>query len=588
MNSVNMSQKDKTRLQDISANWNKPGEEVSSVNHITANDLRLLFTCDDKFAGCVSQLIISQLETNKSLKNAVCNLLTARIPSQTQQAPNISSDISGELEALKNRLKKAEEEIAELKASAQKLPLEQDACVQKSESTAKPEKVQIHTEPAPPAPECVPPECIQEVEKTDFSAEVARLQRELDAEKEKNAELETAKANLEARNKSLAEENQKWKTEISTLTQQRDEAQSISKSVFDALSKIDSTPETFADDYLGLQSSLEKTQNDKRELEEDMGKKKDEIKKLKSEIEDYKSELKKVKKELEEKTKEADKKISELKRQRGELEKSKAQVEADLQTQTRQYNTLQTDMDQTRHELAAAHNDLLGTQQRLRNAEAELQQTQTTLQTTQATLKTTEANLQTTQTAQRKAEQERDRFQEECRTLSTQRERLQKECAELDAQRLATHEQLNELSASALSPAIVAELRAQPELRRRLNMGELDADPVLAMRRSVAVLSQKKNVEYLHTALKDACEKEKRSASAAERELLRFALACFDLQSAQDACQVVEVSPGQKYDFNIHEYSATTPSGTTVAATWLPGVQDGKGKVWLKPLVTKK
>lgn len=583
MNLVNMMQKEKTRLQIITANWNKPDEEVSSVNHITANDLRLLFTCDDKFAEVVSRLIISQLGSYKDLKEAVCNVLTAHIPSQTQQAPNISSDISGELEALKDRLEKAEKEIAELKASAQKLPLEQDACVQKSESTDKLEKVQIHTEPAPPAPEC-----IQEVEKTDFSAEVERLQQALNAEKEKNAELKTAKANLEAHNNSLAEGNQNQKTEISTLTRQLHDAQSIIKSIFDALSKIDSTPETIVDNYLGLQLSLEKTQNDNRELDEAMGKKKREIEKLKSENDDYKSELKKAKKELEEKTKEADKKISELKRERDELKKLKAKAEADLQTQMSQYNTLQTNMDQTRHELVATHNDLLGTQQRLRNAETELQQTQTTLQTTQATLKTTEANLQTTQTAQRKAEQERDRFQGECRTLSTQRERLQKECAELDAQRLATHEQLNELSASALSPAIVAELRAQPELRRRLNMGELDADPVLAMRRSVAVLSQKKNVEYLHTALKDACEKEKRSASAAERELLRFALACFDLQSAQDACQVVEVSPGQKYDFNIHEYSATTPSGTTVAATWLPGVQDGKGKVWLKPLVTKK
>lgn len=160
---------------------------------------------------------------------------------------------------------------------------------------------------------------------------------------------------------------------------------------------------------------------------------------------------------------------------------------------------------------------------------------------------------------------------EELKKLQAENRRLDKE---LTAQR------------QSAQPSALALLRSDQALAERLGLGGLPKDPVDALIRSVAVLSQMGTIERLWDALKETCERERRRASPEEVSLLQSTLEWHNHNWQQRPYALSQPRVGEPFDFNTQLRSSSTSGGEKIAALWLPGIVAGNGDMQKKALVT--
>lgn len=342
------------------------------------------------------------------------------------------------------------------------------------------------------------------------------------------------------------------------------------KGHFEPRSEISADAASFTD-LLGenacLRNDLQNALNDKSEVERLWSETDAEKKGLQRDLEGYKKRLEAlettnntVEAEMgkkKEKIKELGKKIEELE---GEIENWKEKLK----------------------EAQASNQNLTSENARLRddaqNSKSNFESIQSQLQAAQSDLKTAQSNLSSAKIAQQQTQQALDSAKKECGSLQKERD---KACQDLQA-----------FQDKVLAVPIVAELNKQDELCRRLGMGDLPHDPIYAAQKVIVVLGQKKNVERLHKALKDACEQQQRGITASERALLAFAVDCFNLQTSEDEerWSLLDVPSGAQRNSDLHERSTGSAPSEQVGQMWLPAVvqgsDDAKLKVWLKALVT--
>lgn len=250
-------------------------------------------------------------------------------------------------------------------------------------------------------------------------------------------------------------------------------------------------------------------------------------------------------------------------------EKDKDNVQLKAQLKTEQSKTQDLEIAKKRLEgenLSLKGNvDTLTTQ--LQNAQTEKAQLQQSLNNADARLKTIETDLRAEQSHKAQLQGQHTDVLQKAEQL---RQQLAQKLEELEA----LDKQLK-----FVDPA-VKELRRQPDLCRRIKLANISDDHQTALAQCVAVLAQKKSLERLVDALKDACEQGQRAMTEGERELLAKAVQWFNYQHAdEDAYQLVDAHVGDRVSVDMHMRSAHTPIGERIAAVWMPAIVRGSSYV---------
>lgn len=234
--------------------------------------------------------------------------------------------------------------------------------------------------------------------------------------------------------------------------------------------------------------------------------------------------------------------------------------------------------------LAKQRNDALRQLEQLQQEQADLASRS---QNTMADLKTCTARVQELHTDNQQLQQERDWLDEQ----------LQQSRKEADKQRKAAQQAQKKLDncqaelefersrPSAPPSPEVDILRRDTELAQRLDISPLPDDPQQALIRTVAVLSQRSNLERLWQALRERCNTQQRAAQSDELALLTSALAWHNHNWHARPYSLLEVAPGSRYDYESHQRCQHTATGEQIQAQLLPGLADGSGAPLCKPLV---
>lgn len=179
-------------------------------------------------------------------------------------------------------------------------------------------------------------------------------------------------------------------------------------------------------------------------------------------------------------------------------------------------------------------------------------------------------------------------FEEE-RGLKTaalaEKKRLEKELAECKKTLIGCEKELSRLRQQADPPPVLLMLRHDTALTSRLGLNDLPDDTTNALIHAVAVLAQLSSIERLWEALKERCDREKRPANIEETDLLATTLTWHNHNWATKPYTMQTPKAGERFDFATQQRPASTPSGETIMALWLPGIADGTGKQVKKPLV---
>ena len=171
---------------------------------------------------------------------------------------------------------------------------------------------------------------------------------------------------------------------------------------------------------------------------------------------------------------------------------------------------------------------------------------------------------------------EQNRLQQQTmQQLEQQRQQLQNTLSAAQAQ----------LARSGSAPAELALLRQDTALAQALGLEPLPGDDTQALIQTVAVLSQRDNLERLWNALKDRCEANKRPATAGEHALLQAALDWHNHNWRTRPYRLIEAPPASAYHFDHHQRSRHASTGETISAQHLPGIADGSGRLLCKALV---
>ncbi len=174
----------------------------------------------------------------------------------------------------------------------------------------------------------------------------------------------------------------------------------------------------------------------------------------------------------------------------------------------------------------------------------------------------------------------------EGKKLKQANEGQKQEIKMLETELQEVRKRLKDCQASqASAPPELALLRGDPELSNQMGLTGLPTDNTHALIRMVAVLAQRVNLERLWGVLKERCESSKRPASTDELALLESALAWHNHNWPARPYRLIEVAPGNGYDFEQHLRSRHNSRGETVAALHLPGIADGGGHIVCKALV---
>lgn len=161
-------------------------------------------------------------------------------------------------------------------------------------------------------------------------------------------------------------------------------------------------------------------------------------------------------------------------------------------------------------------------------------------------------------------------------------QQLEQQCQQLQNALSAAQAQL---ARSGSAPAELALLRQDTALAQALGLEPLPSDDTQALIQTVAVLSQRDNLERLWSALKDRCEAEKRPATAGEHALLQAALDWHNHNWRTRPYRLIEAPPASTYHFDHHLRSRHASTGETISAQHLPGIADGSGRPLCKALV---
>lgn len=161
-------------------------------------------------------------------------------------------------------------------------------------------------------------------------------------------------------------------------------------------------------------------------------------------------------------------------------------------------------------------------------------------------------------------------------------QQLEQQCQQLQNALSAAQAQL---ARSGSAPAELALLRQDTALAQALGLEPLPSDDTQALIQTVAVLSQRDNLERLWGALKDRCEAEKRPATAGEHALLQAALDWHNRNWPTRPYRLIEAAPASAYHFEYHQRSRHANTGETISAQHLPGIADGSGRPLCKALV---
>lgn len=169
-----------------------------------------------------------------------------------------------------------------------------------------------------------------------------------------------------------------------------------------------------------------------------------------------------------------------------------------------------------------------------------------------------------------------------------QADELEHELKRLTQLLTAGEQELAKLRQQAALPPVLELLRNMPALASRLELGDPPVDANQALIRAVAVLSQLNNVERLWDALKDSCESERRPASDDEITLLQTSLDWHNHNWRKKPYTLHRPRIDAGFDFMTAQRAATTPSGETLTAVWLPGIMSGSDSVQKKALVATR
>lgn len=175
-------------------------------------------------------------------------------------------------------------------------------------------------------------------------------------------------------------------------------------------------------------------------------------------------------------------------------------------------------------------------------------------------------------------QKEQDKLHQQLQDATEKQKKLQAENRRLDKELTAQRQ--------SAQPSALALLRSDQALAERLGLGGLPKDPVDALIRSVAVLSQMGTIERLWDALKETCERERRRASPEEVSLLQSTLEWHNHNWQQRPYALSQPRVGEPFDFNTQLRSSSTSGGEKIAALWLPGIVAGNGDMQKKALVT--
>lgn len=173
---------------------------------------------------------------------------------------------------------------------------------------------------------------------------------------------------------------------------------------------------------------------------------------------------------------------------------------------------------------------------------------------------------------------EQDKLLKQLLDAKEELKKLQAENRRLDKERTAQRQ--------SAQPSALALLHSEQALAERLGLGGLPQDPIQALVRAVAVLSQMGTIERLWDALKETCEREQRRASQEEVSLLQTALDWHNQNWQQRPYALRQPRTGESFDFNTQQRPPSVTSGEKIAALWLPGIVAGNGAVQKKALVT--
>lgn len=227
------------------------------------------------------------------------------------------------------------------------------------------------------------------------------------------------------------------------------------------------------------------------------------------------------------------------------------------------------------HETASLRDQASAAQTAQEHAEAALASAQTELAQAHERCRAAERDLsQCTAKVQDLLQQNRLQ-QQTMQQLEQQRQQLQNTLSAAQAQ----------LARSGSAPAELALLRQDTALAQALGLEPLPGDDTQALIQTVAVLSQRDNLERLWSALKDRCEADKRPASAGEHALLQAALAWHNHNWRTKPYRLIEAPPASAYHFDQHQRSRHASTGETISAQHLPGIADGSGHPLCKALV---
>ena len=227
------------------------------------------------------------------------------------------------------------------------------------------------------------------------------------------------------------------------------------------------------------------------------------------------------------------------------------------------------------HETASLRDQASAAQAAQDSAEAALASTQAELAQAHERCRAAERDLsQCTAKVQELVQQNRLQ-QQTMQQLEQQRQQLQNTLSAAQAQ----------LARSGSAPAELALLRQDTALAQALGLEPLPGDDTQALIQTVAVLSQRDNLERLWSTLKDRCEADKRPASAGEHALLQAALAWHNHNWRTKPYRLIEAAPASAYHFDQHQRSRHASTGETISAQHLPGIADGSGHPLCKALV---
>ena len=227
------------------------------------------------------------------------------------------------------------------------------------------------------------------------------------------------------------------------------------------------------------------------------------------------------------------------------------------------------------HEAASLRDQASAAQAAQDSAEAALASTQAELAQAHERCRAAERDLSQCTTKVQELRQKNRQQQQTVQHLEQQCQQLQNDLSAAQAQ----------LARSGSAPAELALLRQDTALAQALGLEPLPSDDTQALIQTVAVLSQRDNLERLWSALKDRCEANKRPATAGEQALLQAALDWHNHNWRTRPYRLIEAPPASAYHFDHHQRSRHASTGETISAQHLPGIADGSGRLLCKALV---